>query len=56
MIYTENRKSIFGKNINWLVGDSPPPDFGQILRFSNGKCHNSDAIKSFWLFGEREIL
>ena len=46
--YTENRKSIFGENIHWLVGKIPPPDFGQILRFSNGKVANSTLMNSFY--------
>ena len=39
---------MFGKNIDWLVGKIPPPDFGQILRFSNGKVDNSTLLNSFY--------
>ena len=47
-IYIQKIEIFFDKNIHWLVGDTPPPDFGQILGFSNGPVDNSTLINSFY--------
>ena len=50
-VFSKNRITYFEKNIQ----KDPTPDFGLLVKVSDGKCNNSPLINSFLNFEQENL-